>query len=132
MPYIWSLLFQNVKAKYIPELRLHCPNVPILLIGTKIDLRTDEESIKRLNDLGLEAISTAQGMEMSKEIGAKQYMECSALESIGVQSIFDEAIQIFSQSLEPQSSSTWYVTQIGHFLSQNGLVLFCIHLFFCD
>ena len=80
------------------------------MIGTKIDLRTDEESIKRLNDLGLEAISTAQGMEMSKEIGAKQYMECSALESIGVQSIFDEAIQIFSQSLEPQSSTTWYVT----------------------
>ena len=80
------------------------------MIGTKIDLRTDEESIKRLNDLGLEAISTAQGMEMSKEIGAKQYMECSALESIGVQSIFDEAIQLFSQSLEPESSSTWYVT----------------------
>ena len=80
------------------------------MIGTKIDLRTNEESTKRLNDLGLEAISTAQGMEMSKDIGAKQYMECSALESIGVQSIFDEAIQIFSQSLEPQSSSTWYVT----------------------
>jgi GTPase SAR1 family protein len=80
------------------------------LIGTKIDLRTDEESIKRLNDLGLEAISTAQGMEMSKDIGAKQYMECSALESIGVKSIFDDAIQIFSQSLESQSSSTWYVT----------------------
>ena len=99
-----------MKAKYIPELQLHCPNVPIILIGTKIDLRTNEESIKRLNDLGLEAISTAQGMEVSKEIGAKQYMECSALESIGVQSIFDEAIQIFSQSLEPQSSSTWYIT----------------------
>ena len=80
------------------------------MIGTKIDLRSNQESTKRLNDLGLEAISTAQGMEMSKEIGAKQYMECSALESIGVQSIFDEAIQIFSQSLEPQSSSTWYVT----------------------
>ena len=80
------------------------------MIGTKIDFRTDEKTIKRLNDLGLEAISTAQGMEMSKEIGAKKYMECSALESIGVQSIFDEAIQIFSQSLEPQSSSTWYVT----------------------
>ena len=80
------------------------------MIGTKIDSRSNEESIKRLNDLGLEAISTAQGIEMSKEIGAKRYMECSALESIGVQSIFDEAIQIFSQSLEPQSSSTWYVT----------------------
>ena len=80
------------------------------MIGTKIDLRTDEESIKRLNDLGLEVISTAQGMELSKEIGAKHYMECSALESIGVQSIFDEAIHIFSQSLESQSSSTWYVS----------------------
>lgn len=80
------------------------------MIGTKIDLRTDEESIKRLNDLGLEAISTAQGTDMSKEIGAKQYIECSALESIGVQSVFDEAIQVFSQSIKPQSSSTWYVT----------------------
>ena len=80
------------------------------MIGTKIDLRTNEQTIKGLNDLGLEAISTAQGTETSKEIGAKQYIECSALESIGVQSVFDEAIQVFSQSLEPQSSSTWYVT----------------------
>ena len=30
---------QNAKNKWIPELRQHCPNTPIILTGTKSDLR---------------------------------------------------------------------------------------------
>jgi Ras-related C3 botulinum toxin substrate 1 len=33
--------YENVSAKWIPELRHHAPNVPILLVGTKTDLRED-------------------------------------------------------------------------------------------
>ncbi|XP_016334052.1 rho-related GTP-binding protein RhoG-like, partial [Sinocyclocheilus anshuiensis] len=31
--------YENVKLKWYPEVSEHCPNVPILLVGTKKDLR---------------------------------------------------------------------------------------------
>merc|ERR1711981_803361 len=30
--------FQNVKAKWYPEINHHCPSTPLVLVGTKIDL----------------------------------------------------------------------------------------------
>lgn len=31
----------NVTARWAPELRRHCPKTPVLLVGTKLDLRDD-------------------------------------------------------------------------------------------
>lgn len=33
--------FHNVREKWLPELRHHNPRVPIVLVGTQSDLRTD-------------------------------------------------------------------------------------------
>ncbi len=33
--------YENVSAKWIPELRQHAPTAPIILVGTKTDLRED-------------------------------------------------------------------------------------------
>jgi Ras-related C3 botulinum toxin substrate 1 len=33
--------YENVSAKWIPELRHHAPSVPIILVGTKTDLRQE-------------------------------------------------------------------------------------------
>ncbi len=33
--------YENVSAKWIPELRHHAPTAPIILVGTKTDLRED-------------------------------------------------------------------------------------------
>ena len=40
--------FENIKTKWIPEISHHCPNVPFLLVGTKLDLRDDPETIAKL------------------------------------------------------------------------------------
>ena len=48
---------ENVESKWIPEVTHHCPGVPILLVGTKADLREDPAEIERLEEEGLTIVN---------------------------------------------------------------------------
>merc|ERR1719330_726373 len=37
--------FNNIEAKWLPELAHHAPNVPWILVGTKKDLRNDPDTL---------------------------------------------------------------------------------------
>ena len=79
------------------EVQHHCPNVPIILVGTKLDLFGDRETIEKLEKKGLAPITNPQGLSMAQDLGAVKYHECSALNQIGLKSVFDEAIRaVFS------------------------------------
>lgn len=41
--------FQNISAKWIQEIKHHCPNTPVILIGTKLDLRDDLDTLSLLS-----------------------------------------------------------------------------------
>lgn len=85
--------FENVRAKWHPEIAHHCPNVPVILVGTKYDLRDDPFQLERLKEKRQAPISYAQGLALAKEIGAVKYQECSALTQRGLKNVFDEAIR---------------------------------------
>jgi len=85
--------FENVRAKWIPEIKHHCPLTPMLLVGTKLDMREDKEALSRLAEKKLSPITTEAGVQMAKEIHAVKYMECSALTQKGLKDVFDEAIR---------------------------------------
>uniref|UniRef100_A0A673KGW6 small monomeric GTPase n=1 Tax=Sinocyclocheilus rhinocerous TaxID=307959 RepID=A0A673KGW6_9TELE len=85
--------FENLRAKWYPEVRHHCPNTPIILVGTKLDLRDDKDTIEKLKEKKLTPITYPQGLAMAKEIGAVKYLECSALTQRGLKTVFDEAIR---------------------------------------
>lgn len=58
-----------VARQWYPEVRHHCPNTPIILVGTKLDLRDDKDTIERLRDKKLSPITYPQGLAMAREIG---------------------------------------------------------------
>ena len=80
--------FANVRAKWIEELRHHCgDNVPVILVGTKADLR--ERSVQN----GERTISPNAGKSLAKDIRAVKYLECSALTQKGLKTVFEEAMR---------------------------------------
>jgi len=89
--------FDNVKSKWVPEIQHHAPGVPIILVGTKSDMRNDHGTVSNLAAKGLKPIQTMDGQTRSREIGAVKYLECSALTQDGLKNVFDEAIRAAMQ-----------------------------------
>lgn len=85
----------NTFPTWIPELRHYAPGVPIILVGTKLDLREDKQFF--LDHPGAIPITTAQGEELKKLIGAAAYIECSAKTQQNVKAVFDAAIKVVLQ-----------------------------------
>ena len=85
--------FDNVKSKWMPEIRLYMPNTKCILVGTKLDLRDDPNTIQKLAEKKSAPITYERGLAMSKEIGAIKYIECSALTQKNLKLVFDEAIR---------------------------------------
>eukprot|EP01105_Mastigella_eilhardi_P003618 TRINITY_DN1474_c0_g1_i1.p1 TRINITY_DN1474_c0_g1~~TRINITY_DN1474_c0_g1_i1.p1 ORF type:complete len:609 (+),score=138.05 TRINITY_DN1474_c0_g1_i1:94-1920(+) len=85
--------FENVTSKWVPEVGHHCPNVPLILVGLKLDLRHNDEARARLR-IKSRCVSSEEGEAKAKEIGAVKFMECSALTQEGLKPLFDEAIRV--------------------------------------
>ncbi|XP_017244792.1 rac-like GTP-binding protein 5 isoform X2 [Daucus carota subsp. sativus] len=53
--------FENIAKKWVPELRHYAPSIPIVLVGTKLDLREDKQF--QLDYPGASVISTEQNVK---------------------------------------------------------------------
>ncbi|ELT97773.1 hypothetical protein CAPTEDRAFT_21696 [Capitella teleta] len=85
--------FDNITMKWYPEVKHHCPDAPILLVGTKIDLRDDKEVVGQLAAQSLAPVKREQGIKMASKVRAVKYLECSALTQRGLKQVFDEAVR---------------------------------------
>ncbi len=86
--------FQNIKNKWIPELKHHSPTANIILVGLKSDCREDPQVIKMMKQRGIAMSSIEQGRNLAKEVGAVDYVECSAVTQEGLKAVFDRAIEV--------------------------------------
>ncbi|KAJ8312114.1 LOW QUALITY PROTEIN: hypothetical protein KUTeg_009487 [Tegillarca granosa] len=68
----------NVYTRWTPEVKHFCPNVPIVLVGNKIDLRYDPETVKELSYHNQKPVRTEDGKAVAGRINAYSYVECSA------------------------------------------------------
>jgi small GTP-binding protein len=98
--------YDNVKQKWWPEIKHHCPETPIVLVGTKYDLRTDPKVLEELTKKNLAPITKEQGSQLCKEINATSFNECSALTQHGLKPVFDAAARAFVGSNSPTGGSS--------------------------
>ncbi|PKU79855.1 Rac-like GTP-binding protein 3 [Dendrobium catenatum] len=98
--------YENVLKKWIPELQHYSPGVPIVLVGTKLDLREDKRYLA--DHPSVVPVTTSQvhllclfcmasGEELRKQIGATYFIECSSKTQQNVKAVFDAAIKVVIQ-----------------------------------
>lgn len=77
---------------WLPELRRYCPGVPVLLVGTQADLRTDLRIFRELMEQDDQPVWPERGQCWVKVLKLAAYIECSARTGEGLKKVFDEAI----------------------------------------
>ncbi|ONH97137.1 hypothetical protein PRUPE_7G171700 [Prunus persica] len=70
--------YENVSKKWIPELKHYAPGVPIILVGTKLDLRDDKQFF--IDHPGAVPITTAQEANWSTSIYRMQFKNTAECE----------------------------------------------------
>lgn len=73
------------------EANERCPDVPIILVGLKKDLRDDPLAIEEMRLRSQQFVSYREGNDIAHQIGARKYLECSALTGEGVDDVFEAA-----------------------------------------
>jgi Ras family protein A len=83
----------NIHETWLPEVSHFCAGVPIVLVGTKSDLRYDGETLAELHKTSEHPITYEEALEAQIKIGAKAYVECSAKLGEGVAEVFETAVR---------------------------------------
>lgn len=83
--------WENVTSKWVPEVKHHCPDTPMVLVATKLDLRESAPDKSKL-------VSYEDGISLSKSNigkgpGFYKFQECSALTQLHLKEVFDHAIR---------------------------------------
>jgi len=77
------LSLTNAKLKWRSEVQHHCPQTQYMLVGLKTDLRGTTA----------DALSRDDCMAAAREMGAIDYVECSAQLQEGVANVFETAVR---------------------------------------
>lgn len=91
--------YNNVVSKWFPQVsRANAENRPLILVGTKSDLRNDKETLKRLESKHLAPITYEKGLCLQKEIGAQIYLETSSNDLESIEQLKKTIISIFDKN----------------------------------
>ena len=58
---------ERLKDSFCPEISQHCPDVPLVLVGTQLGLRDDAETVEKLALKNLKPVSYEEGLEMMQK-----------------------------------------------------------------
>ncbi|KAL3051512.1 hypothetical protein OYC64_001707 [Pagothenia borchgrevinki] len=68
----------SVLKKWQGETQEFCPNAKVVLVGCKLDMRTDLNVMRELSKHRLIPVTHEQGTTLARQIGAVAYTECTS------------------------------------------------------
>ncbi|KAM8723827.1 rho-related GTP-binding protein RhoN isoform 1-T1 [Acanthopagrus schlegelii] len=68
----------SVIKKWQGETQEFCPNAKVVLVGCKLDMRTDVNTLRELSKQRLIPVTHEQGSTIGRQIGAVAYVECTS------------------------------------------------------
>uniref|UniRef100_A0A8D0GH78 Rho family GTPase 2 n=1 Tax=Sphenodon punctatus TaxID=8508 RepID=A0A8D0GH78_SPHPU len=68
----------SVLKKWQGETQEFCPNAKVVLVGCKLDMRTDLSTLRELSKQRLIPVTHEQGSTLARQLGAVAYVECSS------------------------------------------------------
>ena len=75
--------FSNIREVWIKEIKKSNKKTPIVIVGTKTDLRETSKT---------KPVTKEEGEKLASKLKVHKYVECSALTRDGLKGVFDEAI----------------------------------------
>ncbi|KAF7670210.1 hypothetical protein LDENG_00043640 [Lucifuga dentata] len=84
--------FDNVTAKWIPQIRAGNTTSPIILVGTQSDLRHNVKILIHLAQQNTKPVPFSQARRLAQRIRDQEYVECSALTQQNLKDVFDCAV----------------------------------------
>jgi len=111
---------KNISKKWTPEVRHFCPNVPIILVGNKKDLRQNETTKRRLMKTKQEPVRPEEGKAVAENINAFSYLECSAITKEGVRQVFQMATRAALQEKKKRKICSGVVVILIFFIYKNA------------
>ena len=91
----------RVSSEWLPEVERHGHGCALLLVGTKLDLRSDPDVLAKITP-----VANAEGKAMAKRIGAGGYVECSSFKGINLEKVFSTAVSIVQKKSKVVSKSS--------------------------
>ncbi|KAH7827990.1 Rac2g, Rho family GTPase [Monocercomonoides exilis] len=85
---------KNVKDKWLPEIKEFIQDTPVVLVGTKMDIR--DENI----GTSLDYVTTEAGQQFAKQNGLSAYVECSAKTQDNLSNVFETVAREYFKAHE--------------------------------
>jgi len=90
------LSYDAIREKWYPEVNHYVPQIPHILVGTKVDLRETETADPHTTEY--DPIPTKEGQEMADQIKAARYLEVSAKTRKGLDKVFEVAVSLVQEA----------------------------------
>lgn len=99
--------YENAKTKWYEEIKHNdMTSVPIVLVGTKSDLREDQAAMEKAREEGKRIVTDEEAEALRRELHAVKYFPCSAKTQKNVKPIFDCVISTVLNPPKPETKAS--------------------------
>ena len=111
--------FQNAITYWLSRARRSNAKIPIILVGTQMDLRSDLKTLLNLDQQNLKPVLEKEARARAQQMHACAYIECSALTDKNLKVVFDTAVLTAIQFRDDSSLSPLSSTSIVPYIEEH-------------